>query len=192
MIDNSHSPRQDTANTTNFSPSPPNSPRHTLWLWIIGAVAVVLVISTISIFAFTRQSASSSSQTGAQTTATATNAPSITPTTTSASTGGSTGSSSGGPFQYRRLVQPSASIMRTSTPRTIRVPITDGEGATATRPPTRPSRRGSPPHKETAYSRAQPHNALTARSRFRLRLQQPSHLLARPPSIRTRETTLLA
>ncbi len=96
MINNPNSPRQDTANNTNFSPSPPNSPRHTLWLWIIAAVAVVLVISTVSIFAFTRQSTNPSSQTETQATATATNAPSITPTTTSDSTGGSTGSSSGG------------------------------------------------------------------------------------------------
>ncbi len=95
MINNPNSPIQDTSNNTNFSPSPPNSPRHTLWFWSIGAVAAVLIISTVGIFAFTRQSTNSSSQTEAQATATATNAPSITPTTTSDSTGGSTGSSGG-------------------------------------------------------------------------------------------------
>ena len=96
MINNPNSPTQDSSDSPSFSTTPPSGPRRTIWLWIIGAIATVLVIGTVSVFAFTRQNSSSSSQTDVQATATATSSPVTTgttvttPTPTSGSTGGST------------------------------------------------------------------------------------------------------
>jgi len=98
MINNPNSPTQGIPHS-GFPPSPPSNPRRNLWVWIIGTVAVVLIVGTIAVFALTRTGANSSSQTSTQATATvASNTPtatSATPTTTSGSTGGSTGSSGG-------------------------------------------------------------------------------------------------
>ena len=98
MINNPNSPTQGSP-SSGFPPSPPSNPRRNLWVWIVGIVAVVLIIGTIAVFALTRTGTGSSSQTNTQATATTTsNTPTATlatPTPTSGSTGGSTGSSGG-------------------------------------------------------------------------------------------------
>ena len=97
MINNPNSPTEGIPNSG--FPPPPSNPRRNLWVWIIGIVAVVLIVGTIAVFALTRPSTNSSSHTSTQATATTTSniptATSATPTSTSGSTGGSTGSSGG-------------------------------------------------------------------------------------------------
>jgi hypothetical protein len=102
MINDPNSPTQGILNS-GFLPPSPGNPRRNWWAWIIGLVAVVLIVGTIVIFAFTRTGKNSQSQANTQVTATtASNTPtatSATPAPTSGSTGssgGSTGSSSGG------------------------------------------------------------------------------------------------
>lgn len=104
MINNPNSPTQSNPNS-GFPPPPSRASRRNLWVWIIGIVAVVLIIGTAAVFAFTRTGTNSSSQTSTQATATvASNTPTTTsaaPTTASGSTGssgGTTGSSGGTSF----------------------------------------------------------------------------------------------
>lgn len=98
MINNPNSPTQGSPNS-GFPPPPSRDSRRNLWVWILGIVAVVLIIGTVAVFALTRTGTNSQSQTGAQATATTTGntptATSVTPTATSDSTGGATGSSGG-------------------------------------------------------------------------------------------------
>ena len=111
MINNSNSPTEGIPNS-GFPPPPPSNPRRNVWFWIIGIVAVVLIIGTITVFALTRTGTNTSSQNSTQATATTTGntptATSATPTTTSGSSGGSTGNSGGA------VIAPSQSIMTVS------------------------------------------------------------------------------
>ncbi len=118
MINNPNSPTQGIPNS-GFPPQPPSNPRRNLWVWLIGIVAVVLIVGTTAVFAFTR-TGTTQSQTGAQTTPTTTGntptATSVTPATTSGSTGGSTGSSGGstGNPSGGTIVTPSQAITTVS------------------------------------------------------------------------------
>ncbi len=106
MINNPNSPTQSIPNA-GLPSAPPNGPRRNLWVWILALVAAVLILGTVTVFAFIRPGTSSPSRTSTQATATTSNttptAPSDRPTTTPSSTvgssgssGDSTGSSSGG------------------------------------------------------------------------------------------------
>ena len=104
MINNSNSPTQGVP-YPGFPPSQPNGPRRNLWIWIIGAIALVVVIGAVAIFALTGTSSSSQANVQATATAAASNTPTATsatpaatPTATSnsGSTGGQTGGSTGG------------------------------------------------------------------------------------------------
>ncbi len=86
MINDPNSPTQGILNS-GFPPQSPDNLRHNRWAWIIGLVAVVLIVGTTVIFALTRTGTNTQSQANTQATATTTNntpiATSATPAPTS-------------------------------------------------------------------------------------------------------------